>query len=188
MFDLMLEVHHILISEGLLWKDNPEMTNADSELTLVLGRKYVYLPELPRLLRNQMTRVAQPPLACSEDDYGIISELVASVYNPRASLQTTYNPPSLDMLVTIRSSLRSLLSAHLPHIAARGVYTLLEVMEMVMDYMVFKRERMFDINEPLVAQVSGDPLGAILRVTVFHRNQLPFLIKRCVVPCTPSHF
>jgi hypothetical protein len=40
------------------------------------------------------------------------------------------------------------------------VYTLLEVMEMVMDYKVSKPEWMFDINEPLVAQVGGDPLGA----------------------------
>jgi hypothetical protein len=68
--------------------------------------------------------------------------------------------------------------------AAKGVYTLLEVMEMVLDYMVSKKERMFDITEPLVAQVGGDPLGAVLQVTVFHRKQLPFLLKRCVVQCT----
>jgi hypothetical protein len=47
MFDLILEVHHIPISEGLLWEDNPEMINADFELVLVLGRKYIYLPSCP---------------------------------------------------------------------------------------------------------------------------------------------
>jgi hypothetical protein len=171
----------------LIWKDNPEMINADFELALVLGRKYVYLPELPKLLRHQITRVTRPLPASSEDNYGIITELLASVYNPRASLQTTYSPPPLDMLVTIRSSLRSILSAHLPHMAAKGVYTLLEVMEVVLDYMVSRKERMFDITEPLVAQVGGDLLGAVLRVTVFYRNQLPFLLKRCVVQCTPFH-
>jgi hypothetical protein len=187
MFDLMLEVHHILISEGLLWKDGPEMINADFELVLVLGRKYVYLPELPKLLRSQITKVTRPLPASSEDDYGVITEWLASMYNPRTSLQTSYNPPPLDMLVTIRSSLHSILSAQHLHMAAKGVYTLSEVMEMVLDYMVSKKERMFDITEPLVAWVGGGPLGAVLRVTVFHHNQLPFLLKRCVIQCTPFH-
>jgi hypothetical protein len=69
--------------------------------------------------------------------------------------------------------------------AAKSVYFFSEVMEMVLDYMVLKKERVFDITEPLVAWVGGDPLGAVLRVSVFHRNQLPFLLKRCVVQCPP---
>jgi hypothetical protein len=52
--------------------------------------------------------------------------------------------------------------------------------------MVSKKERMFDITEPLVAWVGGDPLGAVLQVSVFHRNQLPFLLRRCVVQCSSS--
>jgi hypothetical protein len=72
--------------------------------------------------------------------------------------------------------------------AAKSVYFFSEVMEMVLDYMVSKRERMFDITEPLVAWVSGDPLGAALRVSVFHRNQLPFLLKKCVAQCPSSRF
>jgi hypothetical protein len=159
------------------------MINADFELVLVLGRKYVYLPELPKLLRPQMTRVTRPPPASSEDNYENITEWLASMYNPRSSLQTSYNPPPLDMLVTIRSSLRSILSAQHPHMTAKGVYTFSEVMEMVLDYMVSKKERIFAITEPLVAWVGKDPLGAVLRVFVFHRNQLPFLLKRCVVQC-----
>jgi hypothetical protein len=185
MFDLILEVHHILISEGLLWEDNPEVINADFKLVLVLGRKYVYLPELPKLLRPQITRVSRPPPATSEDDDGTITAWLASMYNPRTSLQSLYNPPPLDMLVTIRSSLRSILSVQHPHMAAKRVYFFSEVMEMVLDYMVSKRERMFDITEPLVASVGGDPLGAVLQVSVFHRNQLPFLLKRCVAQCPP---
>jgi hypothetical protein len=70
--------------------------------------------------------------------------------------------------------------------AAKSVYFFSEVMEMVLDYMVSKRERMFDITEPLVAWVGGDPLGAVLQVSLFHRNQLPFLLKRCVTQCPPS--
>jgi hypothetical protein len=70
--------------------------------------------------------------------------------------------------------------------AAKGVYLFSEVMEMVLDYMVCKRERMFDITEPLVAWVRGDPLGAVLQVSVFHRNQLPFLLKKCVTQCPSS--
>jgi hypothetical protein len=72
--------------------------------------------------------------------------------------------------------------------AAKSVYFFSEVMEMVLDYMVSKRERMFDITEPLVAWVGGDPLGAVLQVSVFHRNQLPFLLKRCVAQCPPFRF
>jgi hypothetical protein len=153
MFDLILEVHHILISEGLLWKDNPEMVNADFELVLVLLRKYVYLPELPKLLRPQITRVSRPPPTSSEDDDGTITEWLASMYNPRSSLQSLYNPPPLDMLVTIRSSLCSLLSIQHPHMAAKSVYFFSEIMEMVLDYMVSKKDRVFDITEPLVAWV-----------------------------------
>jgi hypothetical protein len=186
MFDLILELHHILISEGLLWEDNPEMINANYELALVLGRKYVYLPELPKLLRPQITRVSRPPPAISEDDDGTITAWLASMYNPRTSLQSLYNPPPLDMLVTIRSSLRSILSVQHPHMVAKSVYFFSEVMEMVLDYMVTKKERMFGITEPLVAWVGGDPLGAVLQVSVFHRNQLPFLLKRCVVQCSSS--
>jgi hypothetical protein len=69
---------------------------------------------------------------------------------------------------------------------AKSVYFFSEVMEMVLDYMVSKRERMFDITEPLVAWVRGDPLGAVLQVSVFHRNQLPFLLKKCVTQCPSS--
>jgi hypothetical protein len=71
--------------------------------------------------------------------------------------------------------------------AAKIVYFFSEVMEMVLDYMVSKKERIFDITEPLVAWVGGGPLGAMLQVSVFHRNQLPFLLKRCVVQCPPLH-
>jgi hypothetical protein len=163
------------------------MINADFKLVLVLGRKYVYLPELPKLLRPQITRVSRPPPTGSKDDDGTITEWLASMYNPRSSLQTLYNPPPLDMLVTIRSSLRSILSAQHPHMAAKSVYFFSEVMEMVLDYMVSKKERVFDITEPLVAWVGGDPLGAVLRVSVFHRNQQQFLLKRCVVQCPPLH-
>jgi hypothetical protein len=95
MFDLILEVHHILISEGMLWEDNPEMINADNELAFVLGRTYVYLPELPKLLRPQIIRVSRPPPATSEDDDGTITAWLASMYNPRTSLQSLYNPRPL---------------------------------------------------------------------------------------------
>jgi hypothetical protein len=110
------------------------------------------------LLIPQVTRVSCPPPATSEDDDGTIIAWLASMYNPRSSLQSLYNPPPLDMLVTIRSSLRSILSVQHPHMAAKSVYFFSEVMEMVLDYMVSKRERMFDITEPLVAWVGGDPL------------------------------
>jgi hypothetical protein len=49
--------------------------------------------------------------------------------------------------------------------AAKSVYFFSEVMEMVLDYMVSKKDRVFEITEPLVAWVGGDPLGAVLRVT-----------------------
>ncbi len=198
--EILTILKHIIAQNFLFDIRNPAIITCDGPLEAALGMKALHCIEIRELVYRQLVRVSeaqqralraaapqplpQPlPRELPEDDND--GATTSAVGEEERNFRPTPNLPS-EVYLDINSrfepspALRVVFATRPTFDDEEVYYPYGQLTQWLSEYILAKKEQIFDIRNDKLAIVKDDPLGKAFKVDHFHRTQVTNLLKKCL--------
>ena len=209
--EILTALKHIIREEELFDKNNPSCILCSAELEVALGLKSLHVTEVRDTVLAQLTRVPDSRLSTSFKTHlghcRRAASGISGLWSPNLHVVTPVArhpaPPShalgvagIDSAIFTDKNARFFLKPKFLKVLLsvpgsdhrQIVFTYEEITLLLSQYILLKRNQLFDPRNIKLAMVANDPLGEAFNVRAFHRCQVNNLLRTQLIPVDTRNF
>ena len=191
--EILTVLKDVISSEKMFDERNPSVIICSKPLEAALNQRALHVTEVRDLVINQLERLADQSLRDNQPFQRINSSHPRSQF-PQTAPLTTVQTASITTKVHISKYTKYQLKPLFLEVVRtvdevnpkKTVFTYEEITSILSNYILSKKNAIFDKRNIKLALVEKDPLGKAFGVTAFHRCQVTALLRTQLIPVHPN--
>ena len=187
--EVLMSLQQIIRKERMFDHSNPAIIICSSELERALDMKALHVSEIRDLVLLQLTKAPGQELiprttTGQGDQQTQRPTLPPKITKPTSVSITTYTNKHAKF--TLRPNLLKVLQLVPGVDNEKTVFSYEEVTQILSEYILSRKDDIFDPRNIRLALVANDPIGLAFNVRSFHRCQINNLLKQQLIPFRPD--
>ena len=171
----------IIEREGLYDSRNKSIILCSEELDRAINMRALHVSEIREQVLSHLHLVKEssiPPFDLPPSNYAASARIRNS-----ASIISNPDDFNMDKQYHLKIKFRICLEAVPAFNREQTSFSIPQVSTLLSQYILMKKNELFDPRNIKLALVMNDPLGEAFGVSAFHRTQVPSLVRTQLIPC-----